>query len=223
MDILNLHESDGVDPDDFDDLENEVSEEAESGLSKFFVKAMLTVFAVIGIAYGANLTLNVNAGGRAEFGQGRTIITTCDTNGGITVTPYAGFFNQSGSGKFALDSIILENVDAACVGDDFILQVYSNTDASPLTISETATAPGVYQGFASVRFFFQDSATVTMMSNQYTDVEMLTDTSTATEFDSNQSSFQITFDPDTYANFADAKDVFKITLQTAPRIPGATS
>jgi hypothetical protein len=224
MDILNLHESDGYDPDDFDDLENEVSEDAESGVSKFFVKAMLTVFAVIGIAYGANLALNVNAGNKAEFGQGVTVFgPVCDTNGGITVTPYSGFFNQSGSGKFALDSIILENVDAACVGKDFILQVFSNSDANALTFSETATSPGVYQGFASVRFYFQDSATVTMMSNQYTDVEMLTDTSTATEFDSNQSSFQITFDPDTYANFADAKDVFKITLQTVQHVDGATS
>jgi hypothetical protein len=223
MNILNLHESDGVDPDDFDDLENEVSEDAESGLSKFFLKAMLTVFAVVGIAYGANLTLNVNGAGKAEFGQGRILAAACDTNGGINVTPYTGFFNQSGSGKFSLDSIILENVDAACVGDDFILQVFSNSDANPLTISETATSPGVYQGFTSVRFYFQDSSTVTMMSNQYTDVEILTDTSTATEFDSNQSSFQLTFDADTYANFADAKDVFKITLQTVNHVAGATS
>jgi len=224
MNILNLHESDGFDPDDFDDLENEVSEVEESGLSKFFLKAMLSIFAVIGIAYGANLALNVNAGNKAEFGQGRTIITTCDKNGGITVTPYAGFLNQSGSGKFALDSIILENVDAECVGDDFILQMYSESAAGALTLSETATSPGNYQGFTSVRFYFQDSATVTMMSNQYTDVELLTDIDAgSTEFTNNQNSFQLTFDPDTYANFADAKDVFKITLQTAPHVPGATS
>jgi len=224
MNILNLHESDGFDPDDFDDLENEVSEEGISGLSRFFIKAMLSIFAVIGIAYGANLALNVNAGNKAEFGQGRTLTTTCDTNGGITVTPYAGFLNQSGSGKFALDSIILENVDAACVGKDFILQMYDANSASALTLSETATSPGNYQGFTTVRFYFQDSATVTMMSNQYTDVELLTDVDAgSTEYTDNLNSFQLTFDPDTYANFADAKDVFKITLQTAPHVPGATS
>lgn len=224
MDILNLHESDGVDPGDFDDLENEVSGDEENGLSKFFIKAMLTVFAVIGIAYGANLTLNVNAGGNAEFGQGRTLTTTCDTNSGITVTPLIGFYNKSGSGKFALDSIVLENIDAACVGKDFILQVFSDTDAGPLTISETATSPGVYQGFTSVRFYFQDSATVTMMSNQYTDVAIMTDIDAgSTEFANNQSAIEVAFDADQYANFADAKDVFKITLQTAPHVPGATS
>jgi hypothetical protein len=225
MNILNLHESDGFDPDDFDDLEVEVSEDGVSGLSRFFIKAMLSIFAVIGIAYGANLALNVNAGNKAEFGQGVTVFgPVCDTNGGITVTPYAGFLNQSGSGKFALDSIILENVDAACVGKDFILQMYDNNSAGAQTLSETATSPGNYQGFTSVRFYFQDSATVTMMSNQYTDVELLTDIDAgSTEFTNNQNSFQLTFDPDTYANFADAKDVFKITLQTAPHIPGATS
>jgi hypothetical protein len=223
MNILNLHESDGFDPDDFDDLENEVVEEA-SGVSKFFIKAMLTVFAVVGIAYGANLAINTGTGGGVEFGQGVSLAAACDTQGGITVTPYSGFLNQSGSGKFALDSIILENVDDTCVGKDFIVQMYSDTDATALTLSETATSPGVYQGFTSVRFYFQDSATVTMMSNQYTDVELLTDVDAgSTEFASDQSSFQLTFDPDTYANFADAKDVFKITLRTEPHTAGATS
>ena len=63
-----------------------------------------------------------------------------------------------------------------------------------------------------------------MMSNQYTDIELLTDIDAgSTEFANNQSSFQLTFDPDTYANFADAKDVFKITLQTVSHVAGATS
>lgn len=223
MNILNLHGSDDFDESyDFDDLENSEVVEEEERSSGFFVKAMITVFAVVGIAYGANLALNVNNGNRAEFGQGVTLQATCDTNGGITVTPYSGFLNNAGSGKFALDSIILENVDDTCVGKDFILQVFSNTDTTALNLSETATSPGNYQAFNATRFYFQDSATVTMMSNQYTDVELLTDVESS-EFASDQSSFQITFDADTYANFADASDVFKITLQTAPHVPGATS
>lgn len=221
MNILNLHESDGFDPDDFDDFENEVVEET-SGVSKFFIKAMLTVFAVVGIAYGANLAINTGTGGRIEFGQGVSLTAACDTQGGITVTPYSGFLNQAGSGKFALDSIILEKVDDTCVGKDFIVQMYSDTAETALTLSETATSPGVYQGFTSVRFYFQDSATVTMMSNQYTDVELLTDIESG-EFAADESAFQLTFDPDTYANFANAKDVFKITLRTEPHTAGATS
>jgi len=221
MNLLNLHESDDFDESyDFDDLENEVvEEESHSG---FFVKAMIAIFAVIGIAYGANIALNVNSGNKAEFGQGVTLQATCDTNGGINVTPYSGFLNQAGSGKFALDSIILENVDDTCAGKDFIVQVWSNTGSTALTVSETATSPGVYQAFATTRFYFQDSATVTMMSNQYTDIELLTDIESS-EFSNDQSSFQLTYDPDTYANFADASDVFKITIQTMPHVAGATS
>jgi hypothetical protein len=60
------------------------------------------------------------------------------------------------------------------------------------------------------------------MSNQYTDIELLTDIESS-EFANDQSSFQLTYDPDTYANFADASDVFKITIQTMPHVAGATS
>ena len=60
------------------------------------------------------------------------------------------------------------------------------------------------------------------MGTQYTDVALLNDTSTATDFDGNATAFQITFDPDTAANFADTKNVYKITLESAPHT-GATS
>jgi hypothetical protein len=49
---------------------------------------------------------------------------------------------------------------------------------------------------------------------QYTDVELLNDTSTSTDFDNDNTSFLITFDPDQVANFADATQVYKITLES---------
>ena len=60
------------------------------------------------------------------------------------------------------------------------------------------------------------------MGTQYTDVELLNDTSTATDFTSNSTAIQITFDGDLAASFADTKNVYKITLETAPHT-GATS
>jgi hypothetical protein len=63
---------------------------------------------------------------------------------------------------------------------------------------------------------------VRTLGSQYTDVELLNDTSTSTDFTNNQTAIQITFDPDTVANFADAKNIYKITLETAPNT-GATS
>jgi hypothetical protein len=214
MNLLNRYESDDFDESyDFDDPD--YSEEGQTSSKPFLVKAMAMLLAVMGIAYGANISLTSGGGSsRIEFGQGKlTTSAVCDTNGGITLTPYSGYVNETnGTGKFTLDSIIFENVDDTCVGKDFIVQVWSNAGADALTSSETKTS-GSYTTANSVRFYFADSATVTMMSNQYTDIELLTDT-TSGEFAADQSSFQLVFDPDQTSSFADASQIYKITLQS---------
>ena len=210
MDLLKRYESDDFDESyDYDDAA--FLEEEESGSSKpFLVKAIAMILAVTGIAYGANIAISGN-GSNVEYGQGILQATACDSQ--IDVIPYAGFVNDTGTGKFTLDSIILESITAACVGSDFIIQVYGDTGTA-LTISETATS-GVYTQFDLARFYYQDSNTVTMVSNQYTDVDILTDTSAgSTEFTSGAGSIQITFDPDRTVSFADAASVRKITIQT---------
>ncbi len=186
-------------------------EKAKSPL-KFGV---ITFISVLGIAFGANLAINGNQNGSIEFGQGFRVTGKCQ-NDSVTMmlTPYAGFQNSNGSGKFTLDSILLEDVDNACVGKDFTIKVFNDASSNALTISETATSPGVYQNFQSFRFYWQDSVTVTSMSQQYTDVELLNDTSDSTDFNNDDNSFLITFDPDQVANFADATEVYKITLET---------
>lgn len=213
MNLLKRYESDDFD-ESYDFGDPEVGEFEESGSSKpFLVKAIAMIVAVTGIAYGANIAISSVGGNTAEFGQGYVTTTACDTNGGITVIPYAGFINDTGTGKFSLDSIILENIDAACVGRDFIIQVYADS-GSALTISESATALNVYNQYDAARFTYTDSSTVRMTDTQYTDVDILTDTSTNTEFNANQASIQITFDPDRILSFADASQVRKITIQT---------
>ncbi len=217
MDLLKRYESDDFDESyDFDDPEN--GEIEEKGSSKpFLVKAAAMLVAVMGIAYGANIGLSGGSGTSIEFGQGRISTTAvCDTNGGITMIPYAGYVNEAGgTGKFTLDSIIFENVDDTCVGDDFVIQVFSNAGADALTLSETSSA-GSYITSNSVRFSFIDSSTVRMVSNQYTDIELLTDV-TSNEFANDQSSFQLVFDPDQTSSFADASQIFKITIQSMDR------
>jgi hypothetical protein len=216
MDLLKRYESDDFDESyDFDDPEN--GEIEENGSSKpFLVKAAAMLVAVMGIAYGANIGLS-GGGSSIEFGQGRIATTAvCDTNGGITMIPYAGYVNEAGgTGKFTLDSIIFENVDDTCVGEDFVIQVFSNAGAEALSLSETKTA-GSYVTSNSVRFSFIDSSTVRMVSNQYTDIELLTDV-TSSEFANDQSSFQLVFDPDQTSSFADASQIFKITIQSMDR------
>ena len=217
MNILKRYESDDFDESyAFDDAE--YADFAEGGSSKsFLVKAIAMILAVTGIAYGANIALTPSDS-KTEFGQGFITTTACDTNGGITVIPYAGFINETGtpgaSGKFSLDSIILENIDAACVGEDFTIQVYAETGTA-LTVSESATAPngGSYQTFDLARFYYKDSATVEIIDKSYIDFDILHDV-TNSEFASNQSSIQITFDPDRTISFADATAVRRITIQT---------
>jgi hypothetical protein len=213
MNLLKRYESDDFDESyAFDDAE--YGDFEESGSSKpFLVKAIAMILAVTGIAYGANIALTSN-GAKTEFGQGYITTTACDTNGGITIIPYAGFINDTGTGKFSLDSIILENIDAACVGEDFTIQVYAETGTA-LTVSETATSAngGSYQTFDLARFYYKDSATVETIDKSYIDFDILHDV-TNNEFTSNQSSIQITFDPDRTISFADATLVRRITIQT---------
>lgn len=215
MNILKRYESDDFDESyAFDDAE--YGDVEERGSSKpFLVKAIAMILAVTGIAYGANIALTPS-GSRTEFGQGFVTTTACDTNGGITIIPYAGFINDTGTGKFSLDSIILENIDAACVGEDFTIQVYGETGTA-LTVSESATAANgaSYVQFDLGRFYFQDSSTVVAIDKSYIDYDILTDTGAgSTEFTSNQSSIQITFDPDRTLSFADATVIRRITIQT---------
>jgi hypothetical protein len=89
-------------------------------------------------------------------------------------------------------------------------------------LSDSATSVSTYETFTATRFYWSDSVTVRTMGSQYTDVELLNDTSTATDFNDNLTAFQITFDGDLAASFADTKNVYKITLETAPHT-GATS
>jgi hypothetical protein len=213
MNLLKRYEGDDFDESyAFDDAA--YGDYEESGSSKpFLVKAIAMILAVTGIAYGANIALT-SSGTKSEFGQGILTTTACDTNGGITVIPYAGFINDTGTGKFSLDSIILENIDAACVGEDFTIQVYAETGTA-LTVSESATAPngGSYQTFDLARFYYKDSATVEVIDRSYIDFDILHDVTNG-EFAANQSSIQITFDPDRTITFADASDVRRITIQT---------
>ena len=192
------------------------------GGRRLFAFSFYGALVALGVTFGANIVLSSGSGTGVQFGQGVTQIVNCAGSTNITLTPYAGFQNASGGGFFGLDSVILENVHQNCVGDDFIIKVYSNSDSSPLVLSDSATGVSSYQTFTSTRFYWSDSVTVSTMGSQYTDVELLNDTSTSTDFTTNATAIQITFDPDTAANFADTKNVYKITLETAPHT-GATS
>jgi hypothetical protein len=193
-----------------------------NGGRRLFAFSFYGTLLTLGITFGANIALNSGSGTGLEFGQGKTLTISCQSTVPVVVTPYAGFQNASGGGFFGLDSIILEGVHQECVGKDFIIKVYNNTGDTPLTLTDSATSVSTYDTFTSTRFYWSDSVTVSTMGFQYTDVELLNDTSTTTDFDANDTAFQITFDADNASNFADTKNAYKITLETAPHT-GATS
>lgn len=218
MNLLKRYQGDDFDESlFFDDAEN--GEFEESGSSKpFLVKAIAMMIAVTGIAYGANIAIGTGEGSRTEFGQGFVTAAACDTQGGITVVPMSGFINETGtagsSGKFVLDTIYLENIDAACVGKDFIIQLYGETGTA-MTLSESETSLNNYNQYNLARFSYVDSNTVVGTDSQYTDYYILTDTTAgSTEFSSNQASIQIVFDADRTISMADASLLRRITIQT---------
>jgi hypothetical protein len=213
MGLFKRYESEDFDESYFDDAEYEDIE--ESGSSKpFLVKAIAMILAVTGIAYGANIALT-SSGSRTEFGQGFLTAAACDSE--ITVIPYAGFINETGTGKFSLDSVILEGIANACIGDEFTIQVYAETGTA-LVVSESATAANgaSYIQFDLGRFYYQDSATVVAIDRSYIDYDVLTDTTESTEVASNNQ-VQSTFDPDRVLSFADASQIRRITIQTNQR------
>ena len=192
------------------------------GGRRLFAYSFYGSLLTLGITFGANIAINSGGGTGIEFGQGVTQTVNCQGNVDITLTPYAGFQNASGGGFFSLDSIILENVHQNCVEKDFIIKVYNNTYSAPLTLTDSATSVSTYETFTALRFHWSDSVTVSTLGGQYTDVELLNDTSESTDFTTNATAFQITFDADNASNFADTKDAYKITVETAPHT-GATS
>jgi len=217
MGILNLggfeefEEFDEYEYDEFSEYEELEDESAGAGSRSKRLVAMTIagLLAVVGTTFGAKVLLNGNSG--LEYGQGFKTTVACQ-NQALTVTPYAGFINQASGGVFTLDSIYIEGLTDNCKGYDFVVEVYANTDSTPLTVSESATSTSTYKTFNSTRFYYIDSGTVQSMSNAYTDIEVATDTSTGSTDTSG--SLQITFDPDTVASFARATDVYKITLET---------
>jgi hypothetical protein len=184
-----------------------------------FYGALLT----LGVTFGANIVINSTSGSGIEFGQGVTQTVNCQGTRNITVTPYAGFQNAAGGGYFGLDSIILENIHQDCVNKDFIIKLWDNTSNTPLVLTDSTTASGPNETFTATRFHWSDSATVSVMGSQFTDVELMNDTSDSTDFTTNATAFWITFDADpNNSNWANTKNVYKITVETAPHT-GATS
>jgi hypothetical protein len=207
----------------FDYADDPVDEEIRpGGKRRLFAFSFYGAVLAIGGAFGSSIVLNAGGGSDLEFGQGVVQTINCQGAQSVLVTPNAGFQNETSTGNFTLDSIYIENIHQSCVGKDFIVKIFDNSTNNPLELSESVTIGTTYAKFTSLRFHWVDSTTVTVLGSQYTDVEFVSDTQDSTDFDNNETGFLVTFDADRIEGFANASDVHKITLETAPHT-GATS
>jgi hypothetical protein len=201
----------------------EIEEIQPRGGRRLFAFSFYGALLTLGITFGANIVINSTSGSGIEFGQGVSQTVNCQGTTNITVTPYAGFQNASGGGFFGLDSIILENIHQDCVNKDFIIKLWEDTSNTPLVLTDSTTASGPNETFTATRFHWSDSVTVSVMGSQFTDVDLMNDTSTSTDFTTNATALLISFDADpNNTNLANTKNVYKITVETAPHT-GATS
>ena len=136
------------------------------------VLALILLF----IAGGAYLqttlaaNINLNSGGRVEFGQGISMVAACSGANSLTVTPNSEFVNSSGSGAHYLKSITVSGIPAECNGDDFQISVYDSTTSTALPIfASTKTVASIWNNGGS----FQGGSgflgsTVTSSSGSFT-------------------------------------------------------
>jgi hypothetical protein len=68
---------------------------------------LLGMIPAIGFTLAGTISVNVNGGGKVEFGQGITGATACDDN--VTITPSARY--DTTTAQFYLESIVISDVD----------------------------------------------------------------------------------------------------------------
>lgn len=165
----------------------------------------LSALAGISMTVAAQIGINTSDGG-VEFGQGRATTTTCDEN--VTVTPYSGYINLSDSAAmFTLDSIEVADIADACMGNDFILRVYSSTAGSGPGKVTNSNSGATFYDYARVSYTTQGNFVEVGDGYVWVDV----DTSTA-----NAAAFDVILDPDNIdsGQIIDARDISKVTLET---------
>jgi hypothetical protein len=120
---------------------------------------LLGMIPAIGFTLAGTISVNVNGGGKVEFGQGITGATACDDN--VTITPSARY--DTGTSQFYLESIVISDVDFnntpanSCLGKVIKVSVIDGAG--------TTSQWGSGNSFVSLRV---DSATATTAPTQKT-------------------------------------------------------
>jgi len=108
----------------------------------------LSVAAVLGTTFAANI--NINSGGNGEFGQGVSIATACSGSESISIKPSSAF--DSTQSKFKINKFVLSNIPANCLNKDFLISIYSDVSVISLDTG-VDTARVVYKGAQTTQVY----------------------------------------------------------------------
>ena len=213
--------------DDYSPYEDEeIVEGGRSPLKRLLGIALIAMIGVTGVTVAANIS--TNSGIKAEFGQGVNGTKACDS--AVTVTPLSGFDNTTVpgasmanptiagneiSGIFTSDAVEFSDIADACLGYDLVIRAYNSGGSQLILTDDSSTASvdyiRIYLATPSKSFVIASSSGG---KNVKATIDMI-DTTTA---DTN--SFDLIFDPGTLTAdntmLADARNVFKFTLETQP-------
>ena len=174
--------------------------EESTGKRKNFrgILALILLFVAGGTYIQTTLAanINLNSGGRVEFGQGISMVAACSGANSLTVTPNSDFVNSSGSGAHYLKSITVSGIPAECNGDDFDISVYDST---------TSTALSIFATNKKVVKIWNDAGTFKLGSGSVSGASIT----------SNSGAFTISFT----SPVALAANVSKLTLQSSAHTP----
>lgn len=97
----------------------------------------LILVAVIPVGFTLASNINLGAGSPIEFGQGVQTLVTCAPNVPIYLRPRHAFVNAPGSSAaYSLTGISLDGIQNSCIGYDFIIKAFGQSDA-PLPLFDT--------------------------------------------------------------------------------------
>jgi alpha-tubulin suppressor-like RCC1 family protein len=115
--------------------------------------------------------INLNSGGRVEFGQGVSVTAACAEGSALTVTPQSEFRNEAGAGAYYVKSIQVSGIPSSCNGKDFDISLYDNdpnSDALPLFDTSKRVAT-VYNNAGTFEQGFQGTgSTISSASGAFT-------------------------------------------------------
>lgn len=189
-----------------DDVIEEVVEAPKKSFNKFILPVVLIM---AGTAMAANIA--INGGTKVEFGQGILGLKACTPT--LTLSPVLGFVNEADR-NFILEAVDVSGIPDSCIGYDFLIRVYDESNQSPLMITDSADDDTIQVNYVRFSMLAGRDFVIVGSPNAYIDI---LDTSTALD-----SQVSVVYDAGAAAgnlqNYADARDAYRITVETFPTV-----